>query len=215
MSGAAGPAATRLCIVRHGETAWNAEHRVQGQVDAPLNELGHAQARAVAAALAGERFDAAYASDLSRARMTAEPAARRLGLAPVLDAGLRERHYGMFETLTYAEVRERYPADYARFAARDPDYDFRTGEALRAFYARSIECIASIAQRHAGRDVLVFTHGGVLEMIYRHAKGLDLSSERDFRLPNAAINRVEVESSRWRVTCWADCAHLGAVLDDV
>jgi probable phosphoglycerate mutase len=211
----AGPAPTRLCIVRHGETAWNAEHRVQGQVDTPLNALGLAQASAVAVALANERFDAAYSSDLERARRTAAPAASRLGIGLRLDPALRERHYGMFETLTYAEVRERYPADYARFAARDPDYDFRSGEGLRAFFSRSIGCIAALARRHPGQSVLVFTHGGVLEMAYRHATGRGLSSERDFRIPNAAINRLEVAGSRWTVLDWANCAHLDAALDDI
>ena len=206
---------TRLCMVRHGETAWNAEHRVQGQVDTPLNELGLAQARALAAALADERFDAAYSSDLSRARETAAPLARRLALPVRLDPGLRERHYGIFETLTYAEVRARFAADYARFDARDPDFDFRTGESLKAFQARCVSCVASLAARHGGQSVLVLTHGGVLEMVYRHATGRGLSSERDFRIPNAAINRIEVAAARWTVSGWADCAHLEGALDDL
>ena len=83
--------ATRLCLVRHGETAWNAEGRVQGQLDVPLSEVGRAQARAVAAALALERFDAIYSSDLVRVRETAAPAAERLGMPVALEAALPER----------------------------------------------------------------------------------------------------------------------------
>lgn len=205
----------RICLVRHGETAWNAEGRVQGQVDAPLNELGVAQARALERALASERFDAVYSSDLSRARDTAEPLARQLGLPVRLDAALRERHYGMFETLTYAEVKQRFPADYARFAAREPDYDFVSGESLRNFFARSIACVAALAARHAGESILVVTHGGVLEMVYRHATGRSLSVERDFRIPNAALNRIEVTPPACKVLVWADCAHLERALDDL
>ena len=207
--------ATRLCLVRHGETAWNAEGRVQGQVDVPLNEVGRAQARAVAAALAGERFDAIYSSDLVRVRQTAEPAAARLGLPVAFDARLRERHYGMFERLTYVEVRERYPAEFARFSDKDPEFDFASGEALKVFERRALACVAALVERHAGRSLLVFTHGGVLEMVYRHARARGLSSPRDFEIPNAALNRLEVRPGAWRVTAWAEVAHLERALDDL
>ncbi|HKI64127.1 MAG TPA: histidine phosphatase family protein [Burkholderiales bacterium] len=207
--------ATRLCLVRHGETAWNAEGRVQGQVDVPLSAVGLAQARAVAAALAGERFAAIYSSDLTRVRQTAEPAAGRLGLPLALDAALRERHYGMFERHTYVEVRERYPAEYARFRDKDLDFDFVSGESLRAFAARALACVAALVERHAGESILVFTHGGVLEMVYRHASGRTLSSARDFELPNAALNRVEARPGAWRVDAWAEVAHLERALDDL
>jgi len=207
--------ATRLCLVRHGETAWNAEGRVQGQVDVPLNEVGRAQARAVAAALASERFDAIYSSDLLRVRQTAEPAAGRLGLPVAFDAALRERHYGMFERLTYVEVRDRYPAEFARFRDKDPEFDFGSGEALKAFEQRALACVAALIDRHAGQSILVFTHGGVLEMVYRHATARGLSSPRDFEIPNAALNRVEVLPGAWRVTAWAEVAHLERALDDL
>ena len=208
-------AATRLCIVRHGETAWNAEGRVQGQLDIPLSEVGQAQALALAAALAGERFEAIYSSDLARVRQTAQPLATRLNLAVVADPRLRERHYGVFQNMTYAECKNRLPADYARFKAKDLDYDFGTGESLRAFNERSIACIAQLASRHPGGQILVFTHGGVLEMVHRHASQYGLSSPRGFEIPNAAVNRVEVSSTAWKITAWADVAHLSAALDDL
>ena len=207
--------ATRLCLVRHGETAWNAEGRVQGQLDVPLSQVGHAQARAVAAALAGERFDAIYASDLTRVRQTAAPTAERLGAPVALDAALRERHYGMFERHTYVEVRERYPAEYARFRDKDPEFDFGSGESLKAFAARSLACVAALIERHAGESILVFTHGGVLEMVYRRAAGMTLSSPREFEIPNAALNRLEATPGEWRVAAWAEVAHLERALDDL
>jgi probable phosphoglycerate mutase len=202
-------------MIRHGETAWNAEGRVQGQTDVPLSATGEAQARALVAALAGERFAALYASDLARVRQTAAPAACALGLEVRLDAGLRERHYGKFETLTYAEARERHPADYARFKAKEPDYDFGSGESLLGFNARAIACVSAIARRHAGESVLVFTHGGVLEMVHRHAHGSGLAAPRDFEIPNAAINWVETGAAGWKVLAWAERGHLDAALDDL
>jgi len=206
---------TRLCIVRHGETAWNAEHRVQGQLDVPLNAIGQAQALAASRVLSQEKFDVIYSSDLTRARQTAEPAAGRLALKILFEKDLRERHYGIFERLTYAEVKVRFPEDYARFDARDPEYAFRTGEALKDFFARSIAIVTSIAGANPGKSILVFTHGGVLDMLYRHITGLDLSAERNFGIPNAGLNRVELSPSGWQIRAWADTAHLESALDDI
>lgn len=201
--------------MRHGETAWNAEGRVQGQLDVPLSETGLAQARALASVLGNESFAAIYSSDLIRVQQTAAPTARRLGLQVVLDARLRERHYGIFQTMTYAEAKERMPEDYARFRARDPDYDFRTGESLVRFNERSLLVVKELVQRHEGENLLVFTHGGVLEMVYRYATGRALSVPRDFEIPNAALNRIEIGPAGWRVAAWADIGHLSAALDDL
>ncbi|HEY8069853.1 MAG TPA: histidine phosphatase family protein [Burkholderiales bacterium] len=206
---------TRLCVVRHGETAWNAEHRVQGQLDVPLNVIGLAQAAAAAKVLAREKFDAIYSSDLSRARQTARPTANLLSLEVLLEKGLRERHYGIFERLTYAEVKTRFPEDYARFEAREPDYAFQTGESLKDFSVRSIAVISKIAKEHEGQSVLVFTHGGVLDKLYRFVTGLPLSAHREFGIPNAGLNRVELTPTGWQVRSWADVAHLDNALDDL
>ncbi len=204
-----------LWIIRHGETSWNAEGRVQGQTDVPLSEVGHAQARAVATLLAGQSFGALYSSDLQRVAQTAQPVAAALGMAIRIEPALRERHYGMFETMTYAEVKVRYPEEYARFRAHDPEFDFRGGEGLRAFFERSVACLTGIAARHYGEDVLIFTHGGVLDMAYRHAKRLGLASKRDFEIPNAALNRIAVAADGWNVLAWAERAHLEAAIDDL
>jgi probable phosphoglycerate mutase len=206
---------TRLCIVRHGETAWNAEHRVQGQLDVPLNGIGQVQALAASKVLAREKFDAIYSSDLTRARQTAEPTVGLLSLKIILEKELRERHYGIFERLTYAEVKVRFPEDYARFEARDPEYAFRTGEALKDFSARSISILTKIAEANSGKSILVFTHGGVLDMLYRFVTGLSLSAERTFGIPNAGLNRVEVTPAGWQIRAWADTAHLESALDDI
>jgi len=130
-------------------------------------------------------------------------------------ADLRERHYGAFQGLTYAQAKERLPAEYARFKAKDPQFAFGSGESLGDFFARATQCIQAIARRHDAREVLVFTHGGVLEMAYRHATGCGLSSPRGFELPNAALNWIEVGEREWRVLGWADCSHLAAALDDL
>ena len=206
---------TRLCLVRHGETEWNAQGRVQGQLDVPLSRIGLAQAQAVAAVLGRESFDAIYSSDLVRVRQTAEPTARRLDLDVFLNENLRERHYGVFQGMTYADAKARIPEGYARFRDKDLDYDFGSGESLRAFNERCLGVIDRLLETCAGKSILVFTHGGVLEMLYRHATGRGLSAPRDFEIPNAALNRLEAGPQGWRVTSWADISHLNMALDDL
>jgi probable phosphoglycerate mutase len=206
---------TTLCLVRHGETAWNAEGRVQGQLDIPLNTTGLAQARAVASVLKNESFASIYSSDLIRTQQTAQPVADLQKKKIRLDKNLRERDYGAFQGMTYTEASMRIPEGYARFKAKDPAYDFGSGESLSRFNERALACIRDLAEKHSGENLLVVTHGGVLEMVYRHATGRGLSTPRDFEIPNAAINRVEISTTGWRVESWADIGHLSVTLDDL
>jgi len=199
---------TKLCLVRHGETAWNAEHRVQGQLDVPLNATGLAQAQAIARALSREHFDAIYSSDLSRALQTAQPLAGLLRLPIVKDPDLRERHYGIFQKHTYAEVKVRFPEDYARFEARDPDFSFRTGESLRKFSERSIGTIKKIAEENGGKSIAVFTHGGVLDMLYRASRQQSLHGPRCCDIPNTGINRLRWRDGALEIVLWGDASHL-------
>ena len=207
---------TRICLVRHGETAWNAERRLQGHIDIPLNDTGLAQARATAASLTSQRFEAAYASDLLRARQTADAIAARCTLQPAIDARLRERHYGVFQALTYDEARVRFPEDYQHFESRDPEFVFPGGgESLRQFAARIHEALHDIATRHQGGTVLVITHGEVLDVAHRLATGKPLETPRDFTIPNAALNWIERDGVDWRLIAWAEQRHLKSALDEL
>ncbi len=208
--------ATRLCLVRHGETAWNAERRLQGHLDIPLNDNGNAQARATAQSLSGQHFEAAYSSDLLRARQTAEAVVRTLGLAVRHDPALRERHYGVFQGLTYDEAEALHPEQFARFRRRDPDFAFAAdGESLRAFATRIVDALHGIAARHPGQQVLVVTHGGVLDIAHRLATGKPLDAVRDFTIPNAALNWLEFAGGRWRLLAWAEQSHLDTARDEL
>lgn len=209
-------AETRVCLVRHGETAWNVERRLQGHLDVPLNQAGMRQAEALATALSGTRFDAVYCSDLSRARMTAEAASRALGHDPIFDEALRERHYGAFQGLSYTEASARFPGDYQRFMERDPGFAFpEGGESLLAFHARITTVLHRLAHRHLGCAILVVTHGGVLDIVHRIATGKRLEAKRDFEIPNAALNWVGFDDGQWRLMAWADRRHLDQTLDEL
>ncbi|MBS1136430.1 MAG: putative proteinB [Proteobacteria bacterium] len=206
---------TRICLVRHGETAWNAESRIQGQIDIPLNANGVAQARATANGLLHEEFAAIYASDLVRARHTAEAIAHVMHLPLILRTELRERNFGLFQGCTHDECRQRYPVEFARFRAHEIDFVLPGGESLRQFAARAQDCVGQLARQHGERQILVVTHGGVLDMIHRRATGHPLDAPRRCEIPNAALNWIEVDGSDWSVLAWADRGHLTGALDEL
>lgn len=206
---------TRLCILRHGETDWNAERRLQGQIDIPLNAAGRAQAAATAAGLLGQDFAAVYSSDLARTWQTAQPIAAALGLCAIATPVLRERHYGRMQGLTGAEAQQSCPALHAVYAARDPHHDLDGGESLTAFAERVAQALRDLVAAHPGQTLLLVAHGGVLDIVYRLATGRDLSAPRDFPIPNAGLNWLEYRAGAWHLVAWGEKAHLEAALDEV
>lgn len=202
---------TQIILVRHGETAWNRERRMQGQTDTSLSAIGREQAEAVGQRLSRHDFSALYSSDLARAWETAAAIARARGCEIRADRDLRERTFGVFEGLTYDEMMQRYPAEHARFSAREPDYAVPGGESPRGFYERSLACIERIAAAHAGTCVVVVTHGMVLDTLYRAARGMPLATKRDAPLLNASLNIFERSAVGWREVAWGDVEHLAGV----
>ena len=201
---------TTLIVIRHGETAWNRERRMQGTTDTPLSGVGRAQAQALGQRLAGRGFAALYSSDLARARDTARVIAEHAKQAVVTEPRLQERRFGIFEGLTAAEIVARYPEEHARFASRDPDYEVPGGESARDFTRRCIGCLAEIAERHRGAEEVVVTHGLVLDLLYRAAHSLDHGAPRPVPLINASLNFFGYGDGAWRLELWGDISHLAA-----
>ena len=183
--------------------------RLQGQIDIALNATGLRQARAAGAWLRKAGGIAAlYASDLKRAWATAECIGAALGLTPRPAPELRERCYGIFEGLTYNEAKLKYPDAYAAFVQRDPDYDFETGETLKALFDRVTGKLKALAAEHAGQSIVVVLHGGVLDIANRFVRGNLLEAPRDFLIPNAGLNWIACDQGRWRIESWGEAAHL-------
>lgn len=199
---------TRIIAVRHGETAWNVDTRLQGQLDVPLNERGREQARRVGLALRDECPDVLYSSDLSRARETAQAVAAATGLPLHTDPGLRERHFGIWQGHTYAEVGERWPAESERWRLREPGYGPPEGETLEGFSARCLATATRLARAHPGQTVVLVAHGGVLDCFYRAASGQALNAPRTWELPNTGVNRLLWTGETFTVIGWADVQHL-------
>ncbi len=207
--------ATEVCIIRHGETDWNVEKRIQGHIDIPLNSNGLAQAGAAAKGLVRHQFAAVYSSDLDRAWQTAKASADQLNLPLQAVAGLRERHFGALQGLTSTEIAEQLPHLHQPYLSRHPDHDFEGGESLLAFARRIVATVEELAARHSGQAVLLVAHGGVLDICYRHAIGRLLTAPRDYPIPNAAINWFDIAGRDWRLRTWADQSHLEQARDEV
>jgi probable phosphoglycerate mutase len=203
------PPATRILAIRHGQTAWNADARIQGHTDIALDEVGQWQAERLAQALADEDLQAVYSSDLSRARLTAMPFARHHDLPVLIDAGLRERGFGEFEGLSFAQIEARWPDQARSWRARDPAFGPRGGEVLRDFRERVVDALTRLALAHRGQCIALVTHGGVLDMLYREATRMPLEAPRTWQVANASINRLLHTGEGLTLVGWADCLHLG------
>ena len=207
--------ATRIIAIRHGETAWNAETRMQGQFDVPLNDVGRWQAGRIAGALADDTIDVLYSSDLARAVQTAEPLARASGRPIVTDAGLRERCFGVFQGLTFAEVEARWPDQSRRWRRREPDFAPEGAETLRQFSARCVAAATRLAAAHPGQTIALVAHGGVMDCLYRAATRVALQAPRSWMLGNASINRLLYTPQGLTLVGWSDTHHLDvAPLDE-
>jgi probable phosphoglycerate mutase len=200
--------ATRIIAIRHGQTAWNAETRMQGQLDTALDALGQWQARQLADALADETINAIVASDLTRAMQTAMPLADAKGLRVRPERALRERCFGIFEGFTYADIARQWPDDTARWRARDPSFAPPRGESLLDFYQRCVDAAQRLAHEHAGRAIVWVTHGGVLDCLYRAAAHIALDAPRTWPLDNASINRLLHVDQGLMLVGWGDIRHL-------
>jgi probable phosphoglycerate mutase len=204
------PVATRIIAVRHGETAWNVDTRIQGQLDIGLNDTGRWQAQRAARALAEETVDAVYSSDLSRATATAQAIAEHAGLPLTVQThvGLRERAFGKFEGQTYAAITEQWPEESRLWRIRDPDFAPVGGESPRQVMARVAQTVQDIAARHMGQQIVLVAHGGVMDMLYRLATQQSVSAPRTWELGNTAINRLLWTPDALTLVGWADTRHL-------
>jgi probable phosphoglycerate mutase len=207
--------ATRITAVRHGETDWNAQTRIQGQIDIPLNARGQWQAERVGRALSQEDITRIYSSDLSRAHSTAQAIARQSGSAGGLEVtahpGLRERGFGVFEGHTYAAIETQWPDGHRRWRQRDPDFAPEGGETPLQVLERVRKTIDELAAQHLGQHIVVVAHGGVLDMLYRLATRQAVNASRTWELGNAAINRLLWTADGLTLVGWADTQHLQAV----
>ena len=209
---------THICFIRHGETTWNAERRMQGHIDIPLNTAGMGQAKRLATALTQTKhsFDAIYSSDLERALHTANVVANALSLAVQTTPQLRERNVGQLQGLLLSEAPVLLPEIWQSHIARDLDHDLGGGESIRAFHQRMQGVLELLLRQHRGQSILAVSHGGSLDMIYRIVTQQALDAERVAVVPNTSLNWITHDGSVWSIQRWADTSHLSeSALDDI
>lgn len=199
---------TEFILLRHGETEWNAQGRLQGHLDSRLNAEGLRQADALARRLASESFHALYCSDLGRAVETARRISARTGHEVRPEVRLRERGLGILEGLTWGDAKERHPEVYAAYQAGEPGYVVPGGESLAGRLAHAVEGLQALASRHPGERVVVVTHGGVLSLLFRHCLGIPLQQVRRFAVLNACWNRFDYHEGAFQLVTWGDVNHL-------
>jgi len=195
-----------LLLARHGETDWNREHRIQGHSDVPLNEAGRQQAARLAGRMKAFEIHALHASDLARAAETARIVGDAISIAPVLSRHWREIGLGELEGKngTHHEFGELVSS-----ASRQADPIVPGAETFAAFEARILEGYARIAREHAGRNVLVVSHGGTLKALIAHLVGLP--AERIDRLSlraNAGLSVIDFRNGRPQLALLNDARHL-------
>jgi alpha-ribazole phosphatase/probable phosphoglycerate mutase len=198
----------RLVFIRHGSSTWNDERRIQGQLDPPLSEKGRDQARKLGARFRDTQVDAFYSSDLARARETAEAIAEEIGRRPEYLAELREVALGEWEGLQRAEIIARYPEQWSRWTEH-PSWDIVPGgEGTEAFETRVGAAIEGLIARHHSGQVLVVTHGGVIQVALLRVVGRSSNGLFPFTIDNTSVTVLQGSPERLLVGGVNDTCHL-------
>jgi probable phosphoglycerate mutase len=209
---------TRFCLVRHGETDWNVARRIQGHTDIPLNAHGLAQASQLAQSLVKSKlqFDVLYTSDLQRAAHTAHAIEETFHMPAIHSSALRERHLGSLQGLTLDEASIAEPELWRAHLARKLDHEMSGGESISQFASRIRDVMEKLKREHPGKTILLVSHGGVLDVMYRITTNQALDAERIAAVPNASLNWISYDGKSWKLDCWADTSHLdGIALDNL
>jgi probable phosphoglycerate mutase len=197
-----------LVLVRHGQSTWNHEHRIQGQLDPPLSEEGRRQAAQLGRRLSGRPFAGLYSSDLKRAFETSSVIGASVGIEPIPMPELREIYLGEWEGLHAEEIAVRFPEAWTGWTT-EPNWDLVSGgEGSAAFEARVEAALDVLFQRHPQGDVLVVTHGGVIQIALHHAVGQPGRGIFAFRIQNTSISVIERRNGRLVVSGVNDIGHL-------
>lgn len=202
----------KLYLVRHGETDWNAEGRIQGHSDIELNVRGLEQARRLAARMPGEgTFQAIYASPLRRAFRTAEAVGEILQLPVISDVRLLERSLGQLEGLTMSDIREKFPDVHHAWHEGGTRPHIPGEETREQFVGRTREFIRDIRAKHGDGRVLAITHGGTINMLLMAGLNLDIERPLPFHIDNASINILQWGERGARLRLLNDTCHLSAL----
>ena len=198
---------TEIILIRHGETEWNSQKRMQGHSNSDLTEVGRGQIQALGELMKNVSFDHIYSSDSLRTRQTAEAITQYSGHTLQFDQRIREKNLGVFEGLTSTEAKERHPEVYRLFKTAGANYVIDEGESTQQLLERALEFIEEIRLRHPQERVVMVTHGGVVRVLMKYALGLSIDSPTRFIIKNTGIFGL-IWNENWLVTQMGGVSHL-------
>jgi probable phosphoglycerate mutase len=199
---------TQIFLIRHVETVWNAENRMQGHLDSPLTHTGLAQAEALAEYFKSQRFAAFYSSDLGRAYETMRHISEKNGLSFSTMPCLRERNFGILQGVLKKELTVKFPEVYRRYKTYEPDYVIPEGESIKQSSERCIKCLEELAKKHLDKRILIVTHSGVLVSIFKHTMDIPIEIRPRFNSSNSCINVFSFQDGIWTLERLGDLSHL-------
>ena len=198
---------TEIILIRHGETEWNSQQRMQGHSNSDLSSVGQAQIQALGQWMKNVPFDHIYSSDSLRAKHTAEAITQFSGHKLKIDLRLREKNLGVFEGLTSEEARERHPEVFRLFKTAGSKYVIDEGESTQQLQDRALEIVDEIRIKHPEERVLLVTHGGFIRVVMKHSLGLSLETPTRFLIRNTGVFRL-VWEDKWIVSQMGGVSHL-------
>jgi len=198
---------TEIILIRHGETEWNSQKRMQGHSNSDLSSVGQAQIQALGQWMKNVPFDHIYSSDSLRAKQTAEAITQFSGHELQFDQRLREKNLGVFEGLTSEEARERHPEVFRLFKTAGSKYVIDEGESTQQLQDRALEIVNEIRIKHPEERVLLVTHGGFIRVVMKHSLGLSLETPTRFLIRNTGVFRL-VWEDKWLVSQMGGVSHL-------
>ena len=198
---------TEIILIRHGETEWNSQQRMQGHSNSDLSSVGQAQIQALGQWMKNVPFDHIYSSDSLRAKQTAEAITQFSGHKMKIDLRLREKNLGVFEGLTSEEARERHPEVFRLFKTAGSKYVIDEGESTQQLQDRALEIVDEIRIKHPEEHVLLVTHGGFIRVVMKHSLGLSLETPTRFLIRNTGVFRL-VWEDKWIVSQMGGVSHL-------
>ena len=198
---------TEIILIRHGETEWNSQQRMQGHSNSDLSSVGQAQIQALGQWMKIVPFDHIYSSDSLRAKQTAEAITQFSGHELKIDLRLREKNLGVFEGLTSEEARERHPEVFRLFKTAGSKYVIDEGESTQQLQDRALEIVEEIRFKHPEERVLLVTHGGFIRVVMKHSLGLSLETPTRFLIRNTGVFRL-VWEDKWIVSQMGGVSHL-------
>jgi len=198
---------TEIILIRHGETEWNSQQRMQGHSNSDLSSVGQAQIQALGQWMKNVPFDHIYSSDSLRAKQTAEAITQFSAHELQFDQRLREKNFGVFEGLTSEEARERHPEVFRLFKTAGSKYVIDEGESTQQLQDRALEIVNEIRIKHPEERVLLVTHGGFIRVVMKHSLGLSLETPTRFLIRNTGVFRLEWED-KWLVSQMGGVSHL-------